>query len=242
MGPDHTVLEITELSVRYGPKTALRDLSIQISYGEVVTLLGANGAGKTTLLMSLSGFRSIEAGSMRYEGRSLAGMSPSSIARLGIIQVPEGRRVLPGMTVRENLELGAECARHGGRVPGDLSHVLERFPPLVGKMHVNAGLLSGGEQQMLVIGRALMAAPQLLLLDEPSLGLAPMLIQEVFSVLRSIKEEGVTMLVVEQNVKEGLRLADRAYVLESGRIVREGPSQSLLGDPQIQAAYLGGSV
>ena len=242
MAPDPAILEISDLTVRYGPKAALRDLSIEVSRGEVVTLLGANGAGKTTLLMSVSGFRPLAVGSISYDGRSLAGMAPSSISRLGVIHVPEGRRVLPGMTVRENLDLGAECARHGGRAPGNLQLVLDRFPALTGKMHTKAGLLSGGEQQMLVIGRALMASPKLLLLDEPSLGLAPIVIQEVFAVLRDIKGDGVTMLVVEQNVREGLRLADRAYVLESGRIVKEGSAESLLGDSQIQAAYLGGSV
>ncbi|MHB2023481.1 MAG: ABC transporter ATP-binding protein [Mycobacteriales bacterium] len=242
MSPDIPTLEVSGLSVRYGPKLALKEVSITVSDGEVVTLLGANGAGKTTLLMTLSGFRPLASGAISYKGRSLVGVIPSSISRLGVIQVPEGRRVLPGMTVRENLALGAECARHGGRVPGNLDRILERFPVIERKLNSKAGLLSGGEQQMLVIGRALMASPRLLLLDEPSLGLAPIVIQEVYSALRDIKQEGVTMLLVEQNVKVGLGLADRAYVLETGSVVKEGSAQELLGDPEIQAAYLGGSV
>jgi branched-chain amino acid transport system ATP-binding protein len=236
------LLDVSGLAVRYGPKTAVHDLSISVGRGEAVTLLGANGAGKTTTLMALSGFRTIAGGTVAYGGASLAGMSPAKIARLGVIQVPEGRRVLPGMTVQENLELGAECARHGKRRPGEMSAVLDRFPALTCKLHVRSGLLSGGEQQMLVIGRALMAAPSLLLLDEPSLGLAPILIQTVFAALRDIKQEGVTMLLVEQNVREGLTLADRAYVLEGGRVVKHGTGAELLEDDQIQAVYLGGDI
>lgn len=235
-------MEISDLTVRYGPKLAVDNVSIIVGRGEAVTLLGANGAGKTTTLMALSGFRTFTAGRIDYEGESLSRLSPAKIARLGVIQVPEGRRVLPGMTVRENLNLGAECARYGGRRPGDMAEVLDRFPSLVPKMGVRAGLLSGGEQQMLVIGRALMASPRLLLLDEPSLGLAPLLIQTVFDALRAIKQDGVTMLLVEQNVREGLSLADRAYVLEGGRIVKQGTGADLLGDDQVQAVYLGGDI
>jgi len=234
------LLDVSGLAVRYGPKFAVRDVSISVRRGEAITLLGANGAGKTTTLMALSGFRNICGGTVRYQGRDLVGMSPASIARLGIIHVPEGRRVLPGMTVSENLDLGAECARYGKRKPGKLSTVLDRFPALKAKLQTRAGLLSGGEQQMLVIGRALMASPSLLLLDEPSLGLAPIIIQDVFAVLQDIKKEGVTMLVVEQNVREGLTLADRAYVLEGGRIAQQGTGSDLMNDNHIQAIYLGG--
>ena len=237
-----SLLDVSCLAVRYGPKVAVHDLSISVGRGEAVTLLGANGAGKTTTLMALSGFRTIAGGTITYAGRSLIGMTPAKIARLGVIQVPEGRRVLPGMSVQENLELGAECARHGKRRPGEMSGVLDRFPALARKLRTRAGLLSGGEQQMLVIGRALMAAPTLLLLDEPSLGLAPILIQTVFTALQEIKKDGVTMLVVEQNVREGLSLADRAYVLEGGSIVKQGSGAELLEDNQIQAVYLGGDV
>lgn len=240
--PDETILEVSGMTVRYGPKVAVTDLSIHVDHGEVVTLLGANGAGKSTTLMALSGFRTISAGRIRYQGTDLGGVSPARIARLGMVQVPEGRRVLPGMTVAENLELGASCARRAGRPCGSLEWILERFPVLVKKRDVNAGLLSGGEQQMLVIGRALMASPQLLLLDEPSLGLAPIMIQAVFDVLRDIKADGVTMLLVEQNVREGLSLADRAYVLERGRMVKEGAGSDLLDDDLVRAAYLGGNV
>ena len=240
--PDQALLTVSGLSVRYGPTLAVRDLSISVDRGEVVTLLGANGAGKTTTLMALSGFRTMTSGAVSYDGRSLAAMSPARIARLGIIQVPEGRRVLPGMTVQENLDIGSQCARYGGRRPGDLAGVLTRFPALVPKLGVRAGLLSGGEQQMLVIGRALMAAPNLLLLDEPSLGLAPIMIETVFAALRDIKQEGVTMLLVEQNVREGLTLADRAYVLEGGAIVKQGTGAALLDDSEIQAVYLGGDI
>lgn len=239
---DEALLDVAQMTVRYGAKVAVRDASIRVDSGEVVTLLGANGAGKTTTLMALSGFRPVSHGAVSYAGRRLTGMSPAKIARLGVIHVPEGRRVLPGMTVKENFALGAACAEHGDRTPGSLDRILERFPLLEKKLGVRAGLLSGGEQQMLVIGRALMAAPRLLLLDEPSLGLAPLIIQSVFAALRDIKEDGVTMLLVEQNVREGLGLADRAYVLENGQIVREGTGPELLDDDQVQAAYLGGSV
>lgn len=237
-----SLLDVSGLAVRYGPKVAVRDLSISVGRGEAVALLGANGAGKTTTLMALSGFRNVVGGTIVYDGMSLAGMSPAKIARLGVIHVPEGRRVLPGMTVQENLELGAECARYGKRIPGKMATVIERFPALERKLRTRAGLLSGGEQQMLVIGRALMAAPSLLLLDEPSLGLAPIIIQTVFAALQDIKRAGVTMLLVEQNVREGLTLADRAYVLEGGRAVKHGTGADLLKDDQIQAVYLGGDV
>ena len=240
--PDHALLTVSGLSVRYGPKVAVHDLSIRVDRGEVVTLLGANGAGKTTTLMTLSGFRSIASGDIRYQGRSLSALSPARIARLGIIQVPGGRRVLPGRTVQEDRDIGAQGARGGGRRPGAGPGGLTRFPALVPKLGIRAGLLSGGEQQMLVIGRALMASPSLLLLDEPSLGLAPIMIQTVFAALREIRQDGVTMLLVEQNVREGLGLADRAYVLEGGRVVKEGTGSDLLGDDQIQAAYLGGDI
>lgn len=236
------LLEISGLVVRYGPKIAVHDLSINVGGGEAVTLLGANGTGKTTTLMAISGFRNIVSGTIRYDGVNLIGLSPAKIARLGVIHVPEGRRVLPGMTVRENLELGAECARYGKRAPGKMENVIDRFPALERKLRARAGLLSGGEQQMLVIGRALMAAPSLLLLDEPSLGLAPIIIQDVFAALHDIRRGGVTMLVVEQNVREGLTLADRAYVLESGRVVKQGKGADLLKDNQIKAVYLGGDI
>jgi branched-chain amino acid transport system ATP-binding protein len=237
-----SLLEVSSLAVRYGAKVAVRDVTITIGHGEAVTLLGPNGAGKSTTLMALSGFRTIAGGTITYDGANLSRMSAAKIARLGVVQVPEGRRVFPGMTVQENLDLGAECARYGKRRPGDLAAVLDRFPVLTRKLRARAGLLSGGEQQMLVIGRALMAAPSLLLLDEPSLGLSPMLIQSVFAALRDIKRDGVTMLLIEQNVREGLGLADRAYVLESGRIVKQGTGAELLVDNQIQAVYLGGNV
>lgn len=237
---DDSMLEVEDIEVRYGPKVALNGVSMSVRRGEAVTLLGANGAGKTTMLMTLSGFRQFTKGEVAYEGHRLAGRSPARLSRMGLIHVPEGRRVFPGMTVRENLELGAACARHGGRRPGELDDAMERFPELVRKLPVKAGLLSGGEQQMLVIGRALMASPRLLLLDEPSLGLAPMVIEKVFATLRALKDEGVTMLVVEQNVQEGLRLADRAYVLQGGRVVKTGTGAELLGDEEVQMAYLGG--
>jgi len=239
---EETILRVSGMSVRYGPKVAVRDMSLHVDQGEVVTLLGANGAGKSTTLMALSGFRSVSDGDITYRGKPLSGVAPARVARMGMVQVPEGRRVLPGMTVAENLELGAACARRAGRAPGDLDWILERFPVLVSKRDVNAGLLSGGEQQMLVIGRALMASPHLLLLDEPSLGLAPLMIHAVFDVLRDIKADGVTMLLVEQNVREGLGLADRAYVLERGQVVKEGTGGDLLDDDMIQAAYLGGGA
>lgn len=238
---DDCILEVEDLEVRYGLKVALDGVSMSVRRGEVVTLLGANGAGKTTMLMTLSGFRQFTKGQVAYEGHRLAGHAPARLSRMGLIHVPEGRRVFPGMTVRENLELGAACARHGGRRPGQLDAVMERFPVLVSKLPLRAGLLSGGEQQMLVIGRALMASPRLLLLDEPSLGLAPMAIGKVFATLRALKEEGVTMLVVEQNVHYGLRLADRAYVLQGGQVVKTGTGAALLGDEEVRMAYLGGS-
>lgn len=236
------LLDVSSLAVRYGPKIAVSDLTISVGRGEAVTLLGPNGAGKSTALMALSGFRTVASGTITYDGANLAHMSPAKIARLGVVQVPEGRRVFPGMTVQQNLDLGAECARHGRRRPGTIAAVLDRFPALTRKLRAPAGILSGGEQQMLVIGRALMAAPNLLLLDEPSLGLSPMLIQTVFAALRDIKRDGVTMLLIEQNVREGLGLADRAYVLEGGRIVKQGTGAELLADSDIQAVYLGGNI
>lgn len=236
------LLDVSSLAVRYGPKIAVSDLTISVGRGEAVTLLGPNGAGKSTALMALSGFRTVASGTITYDGANLAHMSPAKIARLGVVQVPEGRRVFPGMTVQQNLDLGAECARYGRRRPGTIAAVLDRFPALTRKLRAPAGILSGGEQQMLVIGRALMAAPNLLLLDEPSLGLSPMLIQTVFAALRDIKRDGVTMLLIEQNVREGLGLADRAYVLEGGRIVKQGTGAELLADSDIQAVYLGGNI
>ncbi len=232
-----SALEVEGLRVHYGGIAALHGIALHVGEGEIVALLGANGAGKTTTLRAISGLVP-STGAVRFDGASLQGVAPHAIARRGVRHVPEGRRVFARMTVRENLELGG-FGVDGRTVSKRVDEALEIFPRLRERFDQSAGTLSGGEQQMLAIGRALVGEPRLLMLDEPSLGLAPLLVQTIFATIRTLHERGTTILLVEQNARQALRIADRAYVLESGRIAREGPAAELLDDPAVVAAYLG---
>jgi branched-chain amino acid transport system ATP-binding protein len=234
-----SLLEIADLKVNYGQIEALKGVSLRVEQREIVAILGANGAGKTTLMRTISGLLSPRSGSVIFEGTDITRMGADRIVRLGIAQSPEGRRVFGTLSVMENLRLGA-FTRPAGEVAGSLDFVLEMFPRLAERRGQLAGTMSGGEQQMLAIGRALMAKPRLLLLDEPSLGLAPIIVQGIFRTLREIANSGVTILIVEQNARSALKLADRGYVLEVGRFVIEDDAKTLLTSPEVQAAYLGG--
>jgi len=236
----NAMLDVRDLDVRYGGIRALHGISLHVEAGEIVALLGANGAGKTTTLRAISGLLRAHAGDVRFEGASISRLSPHAIARMGLGHVPEGRRIFPRMTVRENLELGAYTVRSRADYQQRLEEALEIFPRLRERLDQLGGTLSGGEQQMLAISRALMSAPRLLLLDEPSLGLSPLLVQTIFKVIETIHKRGTTILLVEQNARQALRIAQRGYVLENGRIVREAPATALLEDPAVVAAYLGG--
>ena len=236
-----TLLEVSGLHVYYGEIHALKGVSFRVSEGEIVTLLGNNGAGKTTTLRTLSGLLAPRAGEVRLDGTSILGIPSHRIVLRGITQVPEGRRIFNRLTVVENLEMGA-YTRSDAAVSGDLDRVLSLFPRLGERRAQVAGTLSGGEQQMLAIGRAMMAKPTVLLLDEPSMGLAPMLVAQIFTIIKEINRRGTTVLLVEQNARQALQLADRAYVLENGRVVKTAPAGDLLDDPQVQAAYLGGDL
>ncbi len=233
------MLQIEGLEVAYGMVSAVRGVDLTVAEGEIVSLIGANGAGKSSILRAVSGLVRPKGGSVKFGGRELRGMRPDQITRLGLSQVPEGRAVLARMTVRENLLMGA-YARRDREVEADLNRVLGRFPRLAERRQQHAGTLSGGEQQMLVMGRALMARPKLLLLDEPSMGLAPLVVQEVLKLVREINDEGTTVLLVEQNARQALRIAHRAYVLDTGSITLSGPAAELAKDPRVVAAYLGG--
>jgi len=234
------MLKVSKLNVYYGAVHAVRDLDLEVNNGEFVALIGANGAGKTTFLRTVSGLKRATNGTITIEGKTISALPPDRIVKMGVAQCPEGRRVWPFLTVRENLMLGA-YARHDARgVRDDLEHVWGYFPRLLERKTQLAGTLSGGEQQMLAIGRALMARPKILMLDEPSLGLAPVVVQQVAEIIKSINLDGTTVLLVEQNANMALRYAKRTYVLEIGRIVREGPSDELTKDESIKAAYLGG--
>lgn len=235
------LLEVNDLHVFYGRIEAIKGISFSVGEGEIVTLIGANGAGKTTTMRTISGVRPVAQGSVMFEGRDITKMAPHERVKLGICQAPEGRGIFPGMTVRENLDMGTYV--RGGNAAekaADLEHVFHLFPRLQERITQLGGTLSGGEQQMLAIGRALMSRPRLLLLDEPSMGLAPMLIAQIFEIIKQINSEGISVLLVEQNATQALRTAQRGYVLETGHVVKEGSGQSLLDDPAVRAAYLGG--
>ena len=235
------LLEVNDLHVFYGRIEAIKGISFSVGEGEIVTLIGANGAGKTTTMRTISGVRTVAQGSVMFEGRDITKMAPHERVKLGICQAPEGRGIFPGMTVRENLDMGTYV--RGGNAAekaADLEHVFHLFPRLQERITQLGGTLSGGEQQMLAIGRALMSRPRLLLLDEPSMGLAPMLIAQIFEIIKQINSEGISVLLVEQNATQALRTARRGYVLETGHVVKEGSGQSLLDDPAVRAAYLGG--
>lgn len=235
-----TVLEIKDLHCRYGKINAVRGLSLQVREKELVSLIGANGAGKSTTLKAISGLLTDIKGKITFQDRDITGASPKTIITLGIAHCPEGRRIFPFMTVMENLEMGCYLRSDELGIAKDLENVFERFPVLKARRQQTAGTLSGGEQQMLAIGRALMSRPKLILFDEPSLGLAPNLVEATFEIITGIRDQGVTVLMVEQNAYAALELCDRAYVLESGEVALHGPGEDLLKDPHVQRAYLGG--
>jgi branched-chain amino acid transport system ATP-binding protein len=237
------LLELHGVHVFYGRIQAIKGLSFTVGEGEVVTLIGANGAGKTTTLKAISGIRPVAEGTVLFDGRDITNLPAHKRVELGICQSPEGRGIFPGMSVVENLEMGCYTRRDGAQTKqADLDRVFTLFPRLAERRPQMGGTLSGGEQQMLAIGRALMARPRLLLLDEPSMGLAPMLIAQIFTIITEINEQGTTILLVEQNAAQALARAHRAYVLETGRIVKEGGGHDMLDDEAVQAAYLGGDV
>jgi branched-chain amino acid transport system ATP-binding protein len=233
------VFEVKDIDVFYGDAQALYGLSLQVREGEVVTLVGANGAGKTTTLRAISGLRPVARGDISFEGRSLLGVPAHRRAELGIALVPEGRELWPQLTVRENLELGAYGKAARGHLSESLERVYELFPVVKERSRQVAGSMSGGEQQMVAIARALMTRPRLLMFDEPSLGLAPVVVSQVFDTIRRLHGEGLTILLVEQNLKKALEMADRGYVVETGSISIEGAAADLLADPTIRSAYLG---
>ncbi len=237
------LLEVEGLCVNYGRIEAIRDITFSVEQGSMVTLIGANGAGKTTTLKTLSGLRKVRAGAVRFQGRDITHMASHERVPLGISQSPEGRRIFPGMTVVENLDMGAYSRADRAKTrSADLERVFGLFPRLHERRDQLAGTMSGGEQQMLAIGRALMSRPTLLLLDEPSMGLAPKLIQQIFSIIIDIREQGTTVLLVEQNAAQALKIADQAYILETGEVVRTGTGRELAADDSVRAAYLGGDV
>ncbi len=238
------LLEVEGLCVEYGQISAVRDLTFGVDQGGITSLIGANGAGKTTTLKTISGLRKVRAGKVVFDGRDITRLPPYERVRLGISQSPEGRGCFPGMTVRENLDMGAyvRTDRRSAAYRQDLDRVFHLFPRLRERTSQQAGTLSGGEQQMLAIGRALMARPRLLLLDEPSMGLAPRLIQQIFTIVEEINAQGTTVLLVEQNAAQALKRSHRAHVLETGEIVRSGAGAELAGDASVRAAYLGGDV
>ncbi|ALZ83727.1 MULTISPECIES: ABC transporter ATP-binding protein [Pseudomonas] len=233
------MLQFDNVSTFYGKIQALHGVSVQVNRGEIVTLIGANGAGKSTLLMTLCGTPRAHGGSIRYEGEELVGQETAQIMRKGIAVVPEGRRVFARLTVEENLAMGGFFTEKDG-YDRQLDKVLGLFPRLKERYAQRAGTMSGGEQQMLAIGRAMMSEPRLLLLDEPSLGLAPIIIQQIFEIIEQLRQDGVTVFLVEQNANQALKLADRGYVLENGRIVMQDSGAELLANPDVRKAYLGG--
>ncbi len=234
------MLTVENLVVRYGEIEAVRGVSLEVGAGETVALVGANGAGKTSLLRAVSGLVRPSAGAIRFAGEAIHGLAPEEIVRRSLVHLPEGRAILATLSVRENLALGTYLRRDATGIRRDLDEVLARFPALGARLGQRAGTLSGGEQRMLALARALMARPRLLMLDEPSLGLAPRLVAEVFRALRALRAEGRTILLVEQNARQALLSADRTYVLETGSVVLAGPAAALLEDPRVQSAYLGG--
>jgi branched-chain amino acid transport system ATP-binding protein len=233
------MLELEDLRVGYGNIEALHGISLSVGEGEIVTLIGANGAGKTTTLMTISGCVRARTGAIRFRGRDISGLPPHEIVALGLVQSPEGRKIFPRLSVAENLEMGAFTRRDPDGIAADQNRVFELFPILGERRRQPGGTLSGGEQQMLAIARALMARPRLLLLDEPSLGLAPLVVSRIFEVIRELNREGATILLVEQNAQMALKAAHRGYVLETGTIAMADAADKLLADPRVRSAYLG---
>ena len=234
-----SLLKITDLQVSYGGIDALAGISFDVEEGEIVTLIGANGAGKSTTLRTISGLVKAKAGRIVYDGRDITSMNPQKIVAEGVAMVPEGRRVFDNLTVKENLMIGAYLRRDKESINEDIEHIYTLFPRLHEREWQLAGTLSGGEQQMLAVGRAIMTQPRILMMDEPSLGLAPLVVKEIFSIIRTLNETGMTILLIEQNANAALRCAHRAYVMETGRITMSGPSADLLADRRVQDAYLG---
>ena len=233
------MLEVNDLRVAYGGIQAVRGISFHVDEGEMVALIGANGAGKTSTLKALARLLDLAGGSVRYRGKEISGLPPHELVGEGIALVPEGRGVFPRMSIVENLLMGAYCRRDKAGIDADIDHVFELLPRLKERSQQLAGTLSGGEQQMLAIGRALMSRPKLLLLDEPSMGLAPLMVQKIFEVVCAVAKEGMTVLLIEQNAKLALEVSQRGYVMESGEITLTGDSASLLADPKVREAYLG---
>lgn len=234
------MLEVKDLHVHYGVIEALKGVSLEVREGEIVSLIGANGAGKTTMLQAISGIVKKTSGDVFFLGESIVRANPKHIVAMGLTQVPEGRRVFTGLSVYENLVMGAFLRKDKKGIEADLEKIYRQFPILKQRLNQDASTLSGGEQQMLAMGRALMARPKLLLLDEPSMGLAPILVKEIFSIIQEINRQGTTVLLVEQNAKMALSIADRAYVLETGKVVLNGTGKELAASSEIQKAYLGG--
>lgn len=234
------MLKIEKVNAYYGTVHALKDINININQGEIVVLIGANGAGKSTTLKTISGILTPESGKILFEGNDISSYSAPDIVKSGISHVPEGRRVFPKMTVMENLEMGAYTRKDNTGIKGDFENIFSKFPILFERKNQMAGTLSGGEQQMLAIGRALMSRPKLLLLDEPSMGLAPLIVQDIFDIIKYINKAGTTILLVEQNASMALQCADRGYVIRTGTIEIEGSAHELLNDERIKNAYLGG--
>ncbi len=233
------MLELRGINTYYGNIQALRDVDMHIAEGEIVTLIGANGAGKSTTLMTICGGTPPRSGEVLFRGKPIQHLKPNKIVALGISQVPEGRLIFPDLTVQENLDLGAFLRNDQNGIRHDMEYIFDLFPILAQRRRQTGGTLSGGEQQMLAISRAIMARPSLLLLDEPSLGLAPIIIQQIFTIIEKINADGTTVFLVEQNANQALRIAHRAYVMENGRIVMEDAADSLLANPDVQKAYLG---
>lgn len=233
------MLKVNDLQVSYGAIKALRGISFRVEKGQVVTLIGSNGAGKTTSLHAISNIIEKSGGKIFFNGSEIQNLSPEKIVAQGLVQVPEGRRVFANMTVKENLEMGAYLRKDKKEIRQDLDFVYETFPRLKERLYQTSGTLSGGEQQMLAMGRALMSKPSLLLLDEPSMGLAPILVEEIFSIIETINAQGTTVLLVEQNAYKALAIADYGYILETGKINKEGDAKALLKDDEVKKAYLG---
>lgn len=233
------LLKVDKIAAHYGAIQALRNVSLEVQAGEIVTLIGGNGAGKSTTLMSISAVKEISSGTIHFEGQSIADTAPHALVGKGLAQVPEGRKIFPRLSVKENLELGAFTRARGSDLRSEYEYIFSLFPVLAERQTQSGGTLSGGEQQMLAIGRALMSKPKLLLLDEPSMGIAPLLVEKIFETIALLNKNGMTILLVEQNAHAALRLAHRAYVLETGSTTFSGVASELLNDPRVRAAYLG---
>ena len=233
------MLKVTNLKVSYGGIEALKGISFDVEQGQIVTLIGANGAGKSTTLRTISGLVTPVSGSVNFMGQDITGHNPQRIVADGIVQVPEGRRIFPNLTVKENLKIGAYLRKDKDEIENGIRDIYRRFPRLKEREWQLAGTLSGGEQQMLAVGRAMMAKPKLMMMDEPSLGLAPLVVKDIFSIIRDLKSEGITILLIEQNANAALRCADFALVMETGRITLTGTGEELLNNPKVKEAYLG---